>query len=179
MVYFDAKFKILDFRSNEKILINNNELIIMLEFIQKSLVKGLKGAYSHINPLEAILDSDASIARTKVEGVNHSIWEILHHIVVWQEIFIENIKGNNPDWENPGDWLTEESMQNDDDFSKLLQRYRGGFKELENLITTVDMSSTSPYWKDDPILQFIVVAITHNSYHIGQIMAIKRGLIKA
>ena len=150
----------------------------MLVFLQKSLGKGLNGAHSHINPLEAISDLDANIARTRIKGVNHSIWELLHHIVVWQNIFIENIKGNNPDWENVENWPTEESMERDDNFNVLLKRYQEGFREIENLINTVDLSKTSPYWKDDPILQFVVVAITHNSYHIGQIMAIKRGLFK-
>ena len=146
----------------------------MDELLQKSLTRGLEGKYSHIDPLEAIEGIDVSLARKKVEGATHTIWQLLHHIVVWQEIFIENIKGKEANWQPTDNWPSEETMEVDENFYKLLDRYKEGIKEIKELIKTIDFYKMLSFWEDDPVIQFIIIAITHNSYHIGQIMSIKR-----
>jgi uncharacterized damage-inducible protein DinB len=100
----------------------------------------------------------------------------LFHIVFWQNIFIENIKGNNPKWDDKGSWPTEEHMQNDGNFEELKARFKEGIEEIEQLIETVDFKERLDFWKKEPIMQFIIVAITHNSYHIGQIIILKNTL---
>ena len=146
----------------------------MLEIVLNSLKKGLAGAHSHINPLKAINELDISIdqARQKIEGL-HSIWEILFHLVFWQDIFIENIKGNDAKWDDKGSWPTEEHLQKDENFQKLKERFIEGLKEVEVLIEEVNLKDRLPFWHNNPVLQFIVILITHNSYHIGQIMILK------
>lgn len=148
----------------------------MKDSLQNSLYMGLNGSHSHINPMKAISDLTVNIARKRVNKSSHSIWELLYHLVVWQDILIENIKGNNPDWEGVQSWPTEEIMQTDDEFLSLLRRYQESFRELETLIKTVDLSKPHPFWQEYPILQYVVIAITHTSYHIGQIIATKKGL---
>ena len=144
----------------------------MKEIVESSLKKGLIGAHSHINPLEAISDIDASLARKRLMDNSHSIWEILYHIVIWQDIFIENIKGNEANWE-VNSWPVENEMQSDEDFENLKGRFKRGLKEIKELIKSVNLAEQLSFWHNDPVLQFAVVAITHNSYHIGQIMYLK------
>lgn len=146
----------------------------MINIIQHSLKNGISGAFSHVNPLEAIANLDLNIARKRLDEVSHSIWEILYHIVFWQDIFIENIKENNPKWDDEKSWLTEKHMQKDENFEQLKERFEEGIEEIGKLIDTVDLEKKLSFWENEPILQFIVVAITHNSYHIGQIMVIKK-----
>ncbi|MHA1200747.1 MAG: DinB family protein, partial [Candidatus Heimdallarchaeaceae archaeon] len=107
------------------------------------------------------------------EGKSHSIWEILYHIVFWQDIFIENIKGNDPKWDDEGSWLKEEEMQEDRNFKKLQERFKEGKEEIERLIESTNLDEKLVYCRNEPRLQLIIVAITHNSYHTGQILIIR------
>lgn len=148
----------------------------MLESVRDSLTNGLNGANSHIAPLKAISGIDPSLARKKLEHYPHNIWELLHHIVVWQDVLIENLKGNNPDWKGVQNWPTEESMQVEKNFYDLLERYKEGLKELDALTKTVELTRPMSEEYKDPIIHLVIVAITHNSYHLGQIMLLKKSL---
>ena len=145
----------------------------MKEIIENSLRKGLEGAHSHINPLDAILDIGASLARKRLMDNSHSIWEILYHLIIWQDIFTQNIKGTEANWD-VNSWPTEDEMKLDEDFEQLKERFKKGWKEIEGLIESVDLSEQLSFGNNDPIMQFAIVAITHNSYHIGQIMYLKK-----
>ena len=148
----------------------------MLESVRDSLTNGLNGANSHISPLKAISDIDSSLARKKLEPYPHNIWELLHHIVVWQDVLIENLKGNNPDWKGVQNSPTEESMQVEENFYYLRERYKEGLKELDALTRKVDLTRPMSEEYKDPIIHLAIVAINHNSYHLGQIMLLKKSL---
>ncbi|MCE7742161.1 MAG: DinB family protein [Candidatus Heimdallarchaeota archaeon] len=150
----------------------------MKEAIQYSLKNGLKGAFSHSNPVEAIASLDVSISRKRLAVDSHSIWEILFHIVFWQDIFIENIKGNDPEWDDKGSWPTEEHMEKKENFEQLKVRFKEGIEEIEKLTETVDLEERLIFGDNrPPRLQFVIVAITHNSYHTGQLL-ILRNILK-
>ena len=146
----------------------------MLETIKHSLSNSLRGTLSHINPVKAISELDIDIAKTRLTEDTHSIWELLFHTIFWQDIFIENIKGNDPKWEDEGSWPTEEYMQKDENFVKLKNRFKEGVEELERLMKTHDLEEKLKNTRDEPRLQLFIVAITHNSYHTGQIMFLKK-----
>ncbi|MHA1200234.1 MAG: DinB family protein, partial [Candidatus Heimdallarchaeaceae archaeon] len=117
----------------------------MQELLQHSLKNGLKGSFSHANPVEAISELEVETAKTRLEGKSHSIWEILYHIVFWQDIFIENINGNDPKWDDEGSWPKEEEMQEDKNFKKLQERFKEGKEEIERLIESTDLDEKLVY----------------------------------
>ena len=49
-------------------------------------------------------------------------------------------------------------------------------KVLESLVGKIDLTSPISEEYPDPIVHLVVVALTHNSYHLGQIMVIKKAL---
>lgn len=146
----------------------------MLEEIQFSLKNSLKGALSHINPAKAISELEIDIARIHISEDSHSIWQLLFHTVFWQDIFIENIKGNDPKWDDEGSWPTEEYMKKDENFEKLKKRFVDGLEALEELLERHDLQEKLPNNRNVPRIQLFTVAMTHNSYHVGQIMFLKK-----
>ena len=144
-----------------------------------SLKNGLKGAFAHANPIKAIseLDIDLATARKRLTEDTHSIWDILFHLVFWQEIFIENIKGNDPKWDDEGSWPTDEHLQEDSNFDKLRKKFVDGIKEINNLIENENLEERLEFWRNEPKLQFVVVAMTHNSYHTAQILLLKNAFL--
>ena len=69
--------------------------------------------------------------------------------------------------------VAAESMGEMSEAEKEIIRAHKGLKEVEVLIEEVNLKDRLPFWHNNPVLQFIVILITHNSYHIGQIMILK------
>ncbi|MHA2309657.1 MAG: hypothetical protein ACXABJ_10290, partial [Candidatus Heimdallarchaeaceae archaeon] len=58
----------------------------------------------------------------------------------------------------------------------LLAKFKEDFQKVEELAKSVDFSKPIPSWQDNPSMQAFMVAITHNSYHLGQILVLKKAL---
>ncbi|MCG3222690.1 MAG: DinB family protein [Candidatus Heimdallarchaeota archaeon] len=152
----------------------------MIEILQDVFKKGLDGYNSHINPEKAISDLDSRLAKINLDGFPHSIWDLLHHMVTWQDVVINSIKGKDIDWDDISknkNWPTLESKEDDSNFDKLKNRFIEGIQQVSNIIKTADLSKPIPSWRNIPNMQAIMIVITHNSYHLGQIMVLKKNFI--
>ena len=65
----------------------------MKEQLIKVIINGLHGKNTHLQPKKAIDGLNPENARKKPDNSNHSSWELLHHIVIWQEAIFEAIEG--------------------------------------------------------------------------------------
>ena len=151
----------------------------MKEILQDVLIKSLDGYYSHIDSEKALSGLNSAIARANIADFPHSIWDILHHMVTWQGVVVDSILGKDIDWDNitkNQNWPTEESKKRDENFDALVTKFKEGLQKVKDLIKSVDLSKPIPSWKDNTVLQAIMVAITHNSYHLGQILVLKKAL---
>jgi hypothetical protein len=141
--------------------------------------RGLVGKGIHIDSKEALKGLTPSIARKKPGNNVHSCWELLHHVVVWQEVMIAAIEGNEVDWggiAKSNNWPSPEMLTVDSYFSNLLLRFEKGIGKVENLLENVDFNDPMPGWDNDPIIQGINVLLQHNSYHLGQIVIVRKFL---
>lgn len=155
--------------------------MLMLEILQDVFTRGLEGLDSHINPEKALLNVDAELAKKKIEKFHHSIWDLLHHMDTWQNVVIESIEGKDIDWEDISknkNWPTEESKNNSKNFERLMTSFLEGTNRVKQLIKSTDLAKPIPSWRDVPALTALMVVITHNSYHLGQIMVLKKNLLK-
>jgi uncharacterized damage-inducible protein DinB len=149
----------------------------MKEILQDSFIKSLEGHYSHIDPEKALSGLNPELARKKIEGFQHSIWDLLHHIATWQGVVIDSITDKEIDWDNINqnqNWPTDETKRKDENFDLLLLRFKEDLRKIKDLTKTVDFSNPISSWNDKPVIQALMVAITHNSYHFGQILTLKR-----
>lgn len=149
----------------------------MKEISQDVFIKGLEGYYSHINPEKALSGLNPEMARKRLEGFQHCVWDLLHHIVTWQEVVLDSILDKEIDWDNINqnqNWPTDEMKKKDENFNQLLVRFNADLGRIKKMIESVDFFQTISSWQDHPIMQALMVAITHNSYHFGQIMVLKR-----
>ena len=131
----------------------------MKEQLVKIIINGLHGKNTHIQPKKAIDGLNPENARKKPDNSNHSCWELLHHIVIWQEAIFEAIEGKEIDW--------EEVSKN-----KFLQ----GLSKAEELVNSADLHKPMPAWSDAPVIQAFMVLLQHNSYHLGQIITTRKNL---
>ena len=139
------------------------------------LKKGLRGHNSHVPPLKAIRGIDAEIARKRASKKAHTIWDILHHIVLWQDVTLQAIQLKTVDWTqaHEHEWPKAEETADDSEWNKLCERFTKGLVLAEELVEKVDITSTLPSWSDAPAGKAFLVLIQHNSYHLGQIVTLR------
>jgi uncharacterized damage-inducible protein DinB len=151
----------------------------MKETVIKTLVNGLYGKNTHVDPKKVVEGLTPANAKLKPENDNHSCWDLLHHIKIWQKAILDAIKGEEVDWGNISkhhNWPSAEYLSDDQNFLGLVKMFQDGLKEAEELIETIDLHKSMPAWDNAPVIQAIIVLLQHNSYHYGQIVAIRKSL---
>ncbi len=151
----------------------------MKDQLVKIIINGLHGKNTHIKPEKVIAGLNPDNASKKPEESNHSCWELLHHIVVWQEAILEAIEGKKVDWkevEKNHNWPSDEYLSNDSNFSSLVDKFLLGISKAEKLANSVDLHKPLPAWSEAPVIQTFIVLLQHNSYHLGQIITTRKNL---
>ncbi len=143
------------------------------------ILRGIKGKNTHLPPEKALEGLTPEIARMRPQNDYHSCWELLHHAVVWQEAIFEAILGKDVDWQaisEKDNWPGEEYLADDSNFVNLIEKFTQGLKKAEELAKSMDLTKSMPAWGDAPVLQAYFVLLQHNSYHLGQIVAVRKML---
>lgn len=151
----------------------------MTETVVKALINGLYGKYTHLSPKKVIEGLTPSNARIKPENDNHSCWDLLHHIKIWQKAILESIRGQEVNWKDISknhDWPNAAYLSDDQNFINLVKMFEESLLEAEELIKTTDLHQPMPAWDGAPVIQAIIVLLQHNSYHYGQIVAVRKFL---
>ena len=150
----------------------------MQDMIKKSLKKGLLGANAHRNTREVVKNLTPAMARRK-ENNFHSSWELLAHTVVWQDAFLAAIEGKKINWKNIGqkkNWPSPEQMVEDSSFLELVENFKEGIDKAEKLIDSTELDKIVPLWEDLSVFETFLALVQHNSYHVGQIITVRKML---
>ena len=75
----------------------------------------------------------------KPESVNHSIWDLLHHTVIWNDIFIQNIKGYQVSWEPENEWPKAKDKLIDNNFYFLIKKFNEQLFNIQGLLKRKDL----------------------------------------
>lgn len=146
----------------------------------KDLSRGLIGELTHLHPKKAVGGLTPAIARKKLTNFDHSCWDLLHHIVFWQDILLKNLEGKFMNWYPSHDenWPTEEILSNDDNFSGLLDNFNKNLEiatgKLENINLMDRIKIGAPLPPDVTYFRILLVFLQHTSYHLGQLVTIRK-----
>ncbi len=117
------------------------------------------------------------MARLKPQPIFHSSWELIHHIVIWQDAILAGLKGKTVNWKEIGqkyNWPTTKDMEDDIDFVKLTEKFMGGLKTAEELIDSLDLFKKVSLWEEITGFEAFMGLLQHNSYHSGQIITVRK-----
>jgi uncharacterized damage-inducible protein DinB len=129
----------------------------------------------------ALMDSlqgiTAEMAIRKPPGSTHSIWELLLHIVNWEEISTRRLNGEFIRWERDTqmDWPTVED-RSDAAWRRLLSRLdrsNARFSEAVSRLTDAELATPSA-GRTDSRYEMILSMLQHSVYHAGQIVIMKK-----
>jgi uncharacterized damage-inducible protein DinB len=128
---------------------------------------------------EALAGVTARQAHARPLQNAHSIWELVHHIAVWENVGRRRLEGDRAqiDIASPEDWPPADDLS-DAAWEQAKAALDRGHEALRRAIAGLDESRLN-----EPILEDLSTAyvtlhgvIQHDLYHAGQIAMLKKGL---
>ena len=150
----------------------------MLDTMMKALKFSLTGKHIHVNPEQALENLTAEMAAEVPANSEHSCWQILSHIVIWQNVMLEALRRNEKvDWpkNNEPSWAVKVTKK-EEDWLDLVERFKAGLAEALEMSEDIESQERLPAWPHVPAFQGLMVFGQHNAYHIGQIVTTRQAL---
>lgn len=146
--------------------------------VRSLLLEQLEGRNAHVDFNQALQGLTFKQAGIRVEGIPHTIWELVEHIRIGQDDILEFCK--NPEYEAldwPDDYWPEKSKpESKEQFEKSVQEVQDGIEEMCELIRNPQNNLQEPFTYGDgqTLFREAMLIVDHNAYHIGQIVLIRR-----
>ena len=145
------------------------------------LVWTLRGGYAH-DSFEGITSAiePADRGRT-LPGVTHSPWQIVEHLRICQRDLIEytrrpgHVSPEFPD----GLWPREMQPASEQAWDDCVAAYLADREELAAIITRGELTQPLPHIEPATPLRQVLIAIDHQSYHLGQLAVLAAALADA
>ena len=133
----------------------------------------------HASVDSAVKNLAPALRGQRPAGYPHSPWELAEHIRITQRDLLDFCR--NPDYveklEWPHDyWPASPSPPSSDAWDKTIADYKRDREAFARFTTETDLDLTSkiPRGKGQTYLRTILLAVDHASYHVGQIVSVRR-----
>jgi hypothetical protein len=148
--------------------------------LRKHLAEMLNMKGAHLNLKEALADFPADKRGVKPPGAPHTAWQLLEHMRFAQEDILDfsrNPKYHEKKW--PDDyWPAAEAPPSEVAWNKSVKQFEKDLAEMQDLIadTKHDLLSKIPHGTGQTLLREALLVADHNSYHLGQIVYLRKTL---
>jgi hypothetical protein len=152
------------------------------KMLRQLLVDAMSGHHAHIDFESALEDFPASIRGLKPAGGPHTPWQLLEHIRIAQWDILEfsrNPKHKSPKWPS-GYWPKTEAPPNAEAWDESIKAFLKDAKELNTLIrdTHHDLFKRFEHGTGQTLAREAIVLANHTSYHLGQLVYLKKALLE-
>ena len=148
--------------------------------LRKHLDNALRMKGAHLTFDEVLADFPAAFRGAKPSGAPHTAWQLLEHMRLAQEDILDFSR--NPKYEErkfPDDyWPATDSPPSDEAWKKSVKQFQKDLKEMQALIadTHHDLLARIPHGQGQTLLREALLVADHNSYHLGQIVFLRKML---
>jgi len=145
---------------------------------ERDTLRGLLyGVQSHVHVLHALEGLDPEDARALVAGAEHTIHQILGHMVYWQDIALARMQGRAP----PDPRTAAEGWARapfGGDWGALVAAFADGLGAIETLVADpdYDLDRVVHERRGRTARGEVFMVQGHNGYHLGQIVQLRRQL---
>jgi hypothetical protein len=146
--------------------------------VREHIVKLLEGGQAHVKLEDAVKGLPAALRGKRPKGAEHSPWELLEHmrIATWDILeFSRNGKHVSPAWPTEY-WPKSKTPPNDKAWAKSVRALIADIKAMCTLVAadSTDLYAPIPHGDGQTILREALLIADHNSYHIGQLVLVRR-----
>lgn len=145
------------------------------KILDKALGHALSGMGAHFETETVFAALDWGLAGIRPENAPHSIFQLLNHMLYWQEWVERWFDGKTPPIpaHASGSWPGEAGPANRKEWDRTVRRFHGGLKVLTRRSREADLFSKRRTKSEFEMLHTIA---SHNSYHAGQIVLLRQML---
>lgn len=146
--------------------------------LRELLVSFLSGREAHAE-FKAVVDDFPVAARGVVpKGAEHSAWQELEHIrIALHDLLDFSTNPNYVAMKWPDDyWPKETAPKNDEAWDASVRAVKKDMADLEKLVGDPESNlyATIPWGEGQTLLREVLLAGQHTSYHLGQIVLLRR-----
>ena len=146
--------------------------------LREHLLYLLKGDGAHANFEAAVKDIPANLQGKTPKGADHSPWQVLEHLRIaqWDILeFIRNPKHVSPDFPD-GYWPSAEAPPNEKAWDESADAFRADLRAMEGLVNnrSTDLLAPIPHGHGKTVLREVLLLADHTSYHLGQLVLLRR-----
>jgi hypothetical protein len=138
----------------------------------------MKGA--HMSFDEAVAGFPAAQRGVKPKGVPHTAWQLLEHLRLAQWDILDFSR--NPKYKEkkfPDDyWPKTEAPPDDAAWERSVEQFQQDLKAMEELVSDpkADLTERIAHGKGQTLLREALLVADHNSYHLGQLVFLRKML---
>jgi len=148
--------------------------------LREHLVTLLKGGGAHVHFMDAIDGFPEAKRGAFVESLPHSGWQLLEHarLAQWDILeFSRSPKHKSPGFPE-GYWPKTPVPPDASAWDNCVHQFQHDLKEMIKLVKNprTDLFAKIPHGDGQTILREALILADHNSYHLGQLVDLRRGL---
>jgi hypothetical protein len=148
--------------------------------LREQLTTLLKGGGAHVSFADAVADFPEGKRGTYAAGLPHTGWELVEHLRIAQWDILEfsrNPKHVSPEFPD-GYWPRVPAPKSPADWDKTVEAFRRDTDAMIELINNPrkDLFAKLAPANEQTLLREALVLADHNSYHIAQIVDLRRAL---
>jgi len=146
--------------------------------LREQLVELIRGGSAHADVKSALADFPADKRGVKPDGAPYNAWQLLWHMNVALHDLLEfctNPKYLAPKWPDEY-WPKEELPPSNAAWNATVRALEVDLAAFERMIKdpAQNMYATIPWGDGQTVLREILLAADHNSYHLGQIILLRK-----
>ena len=147
-----------------------------LTALRENLIELLDGRSAHIDVASALDGFPLDRINEKVIGSPHTAWQLLEHIRLAQWDIIDfSINPNYKEMDWPDDyWPTADGSE--EDWRRSVERTLADLDKMKDLVRDPhsDLFRSLEHGSGQTLLREAMLVADHNSYHIGQLVLLRR-----
>ena len=148
--------------------------------LRQHLANLLRMEGAHLTFQAAVSDFPVHLRGVRPNGAPHSAWQLLEHMRLAQQDILDFSR--NPAYQEkkfPDDyWPAGEAPPNEKSWNASVRQFQSDLEEMQALLadTKHDLLAAIPHGEGQTLLREVLLVADHNSYHLGQLMFLRKML---
>jgi uncharacterized damage-inducible protein DinB len=138
--------------------------------LTKAVARALVGKSAHLDPARVFEGLDWKLVGTRPEGAAHSLFQLVNHMIFWQDWTVNWLDGKKP-LSTAGSWRGRDAPGSREEWELAVRRFRSGLDELTRRAQETDLLSQRGKTSR---LEMLHTVACHNSYHAGQVVVLRQ-----
>jgi hypothetical protein len=149
--------------------------------LREQLAALLKGGQAHATFSDAVADIPANLISERPVGIPYSAWQLVEHIRITLHDLLEfatNSEYVELDWPS-GYWPKNAAPGKNESWDGTVKAIQADLKSFEALVhsPSSNLYATIPWGKNgETLLREVLLAADHTSYHVGELILLRRVL---